>query len=127
MTESFADLAAITDAVYRGKMSSLQRLIAEESKLRQDLGKIDEIARANQGDWADTFQMQTLGADLLWDAWVTRQKIQLNSQLANVLVRKAGVVQDMQRAFGRARVADEIWENQKTLVRNARDNWLTEG
>ncbi len=122
MSENFSDLAIITEAVYQTKMSRLRRLVSQESQLRRSLAKLDDLARDNQAVLAETFAMQASGADLLWDAWVMRQKIQLNSRLANILVDKAGVMQEMQQAFGRAQVTERLLGMQTEAALRAQED-----
>jgi len=108
MQESLADLAQLTQAVYQGRLSRLQTLLKEETRLRQDLKRLDQMQDHEEAKDAQDISLRALGADLLWQGWVMRQKTDLNMKLANVLVQKSAVIRDVKLAFGRAQVAETL-------------------
>lgn len=107
MQSPLEDLVGLTEAVYRGRLSRLQTLLVEEARLRQDLNRLGQMQYRSEID-AQDLALRALGADLLWQGWVTRQKTNLNMQLANVLVQKSAVVRDAKLAFGQAQAAGTL-------------------
>lgn len=99
------NIVRITHAAYQMRAGALQVVRDQETRLRQELVRIEAMVQQNNLEQTDMFVMQGLGADLLWQAWVTRQKTQVNIRLAQVLVQKENVLQDLRHAFGRAEVA----------------------
>lgn len=71
------------------------------------------MRQISTGSALDDHAMRALGADLLWQGWLTRQRSEINTQLANLLVQKAALMDALRLAFGRSQVA-------ATLVTNAR-------
>lgn len=108
MPEPLADLARLTQAVYQGRLSRLQTLLLEETRLRNDLKRLDLMQKNEDATNALDISLQALGADILWQGWVMRQKTELNMKLANVLVQKSAVIRDVKLAFGRAQVAGTL-------------------
>lgn len=119
--QKFTDLARITDAVFRGHLAGLQRLAAEETLLRQTLSSLDEARKANSQADGSHIEMRALGADLLWDGWIMRQRMVLNMRLANLLVQKEALRGEMRKAFGRAMVAKNLSSAEQAKTRSLRN------
>lgn len=124
MSEPLEDLAAVTDAVFRHRLSGLQALTAQEAMLRQQLARLDEARLAGIAEASGDIGMRALGADLLWQGWVMRQRTQLNMRLANVLVMKEAQGRALRAAFGKARVAEELCAQQKAVAKADREKRL---
>lgn len=113
MSKALEDVSAVMDAMYQSRVSGLQSLIAQEVKLRDALRCLEDMRQISTGSALDDHAMRALGADLLWQGWLTRQRSEINTQLANLLVQKAALMDALRLAFGRSQVA-------ATLVTNAR-------
>lgn len=113
MSKALEDVSKVMDAMYQSRVSGLQSLIAQEVKLRDALRCLEDMRQISTGSALDDHAMRALGADLLWQGWLTRQRSEINTQLANLLVQKAALMDALRLAFGRSQVA-------ATLVTNAR-------
>lgn len=126
MHQPLSDLVTITDAAYQMRVAGLQRLAAEEARIRSALSRIDQIGRNSSNADADWFAIHAMGADILWQAWIVRQKTQLNIQLAQVLAQREAVMRDVRHAFGRAQVAQMLLDQDAKARRQARQKRLAE-
>lgn len=119
--QKFADLARITDAVFQGHLTSLRRLAAEENRIRDTLSSLENARRDNISTELAHIEMRALGADLLWDGWIMRQRMVLNMRLANLLVQKEMLSGEMRKAFGRAKVAEALNSAEQAKMRSLRN------
>ncbi|WP_375573811.1 hypothetical protein ABWH93_10535 [Seohaeicola saemankumensis] len=114
MSKALQDVSSVMDAMYQSRVSGLQRLILQEAKLRDNLRRLDDMRETRAELALDDHAMRALGADLLWQGWLMRQRSEINMQLANLMVQKAALIDALRLAFGRSQVA-------ATLVTNARN------
>lgn len=119
-------IVRITDVAYQLQASALQALCNQEAHLRNELLRIDAMVRQNDLETKDLFVIQSLGADLMWQAWATRQKTQVNIRLAQIMAQKETVLQDLRRAFGRADVARRLQREATERERRARTQRVAE-
>lgn len=120
MIQKLTQLARVTDAVFQGHMAGLQRLAAEETLLRQTLAALEDARKSNMQVDETYREMRALGADLLWEAWIVRQRTALNMRLANLLVQKEVMRSEMRSAFGRAQVAQALTSAEQAKVDSRR-------
>lgn len=116
MSQQLSGLAALTDAVYRSRLAGMQRILAQEARLRQNLQRLEQMSRLDDNLEQQDIAMRAIGADLLWQGWVARKKSELNIQLANLLAQKSAISRDLTFAFGRSQVADELLEREQDQV-----------
>jgi hypothetical protein len=100
-TEKLAQLAQVTEALYLREYEKIRPILAREAELRRDLTRLNGLAEEARRQEADAFAMRTVGADLLWQGWVTRTRRQLNIELATVMARKIEAMRRVRKAFGR--------------------------
>ncbi|QUJ76298.1 hypothetical protein KDD17_15580 [Sulfitobacter albidus] len=99
-------MVLLTDAVYQRERQGIQRVLAEEARLRAQLAQLDAHLAESR---ADTDQGQRhIGADVLWQGWVGRKKTELNQQLARLMVIKEQHLKQVRHAFGRFIVAGQL-------------------
>lgn len=99
--DKLAQMSQVTEAVYLAEFRKIQPLLQEESRLRGALARLKEQAETERKALATDMPMQTIGADLLWQAWLVRSRKQLNIELSQVLARKSIVMDRIRHAFGR--------------------------
>lgn len=119
--QKFTDIARITDAVFQGQLVGLQRLVAEESLIRDTLSSLERARKDNISTDDPNIEMRALGADLLWEGWIMRQRMALNIRLANLLVQKEALRAEMRKAFGRAQVTQALSLAEQAKIRNLRN------
>ena len=100
-TDKLAQLAQVTDALSLREYEAIRPILAREAELRRDLARLTALAEQARRQEADAFAMRTVGADLLWQGWVTRTRRQLNIELATVMARKIEALKRARKAFGR--------------------------
>ena len=106
MADPLADIALLTDAVFRAEQARLSALAAEEARLRQALRDLDDHHRQSRSlPVSELTSLRQLGADILWQAWIGRNKQSLNIELAQVLAQKSRVIRGLRQAFGRREAA----------------------
>ena len=101
---------------YERQRQALAGLLAEETTLRRELARLDAMNRAQAG--GPVSEMQLLGADVLWQAWVGRTKTRLNLRLSRVLARKGTEQAKVRKAFGKVTALSELIEAEKTRIRS---------
>lgn len=116
----FTDLARVTDAVFQGHLAGLQRLAAEENLIRDTLSSLETARKDNILSDDPQIEMRALGADLLWEGWIMRQRMALNIRLANLLVQKEALRNEMRKAFGRANVTNALSLAEQAKIRSLR-------
>ncbi|GAA6188393.1 hypothetical protein [Litorivita sp. NS0012-18] len=122
MQGQFEDLVQVTDALYQVELAKVQKIAAEEARLRQALADLDAQARdAMEAAQNDMMALRALGADLLWRQWVGRARAGLQMQLAQVLVRKNEAMTRLRRAFGKSSVAQELRDQDREETNKMRE------
>ena len=104
MTETeLTKLAGLSEALYLRRLQSVQSLLEEEAQLRRALMPL----RNRQKQKADS-TMRAVGADVSWDIWVGRTRIDLNRRLAEVLAQKLPLMESVRTAFGRHEALSQL-------------------
>lgn len=100
-TEKLRHMARVTEAAYLHEFQKVQGILAEEARLRQNLLQLDAQACENTKVIARDTSMKSVGADLLWQAWLSRTRRQLHIELAQVMAQKLTAMDRVRNAFGR--------------------------
>ncbi|MBK0325736.1 hypothetical protein I5535_00370 [Rhodobacteraceae bacterium F11138] len=108
--EKLGQMATVTEALYLDEFRKIQNILAEESRLRKELARLDEQSQAERNTTPDDLSMQSIGADLLWKAWLTRTRRQLNIELAQVMAKKLTAMGGVRKAFGRKNAVASMHE-----------------
>lgn len=109
MHDPLNDLANLTDALYQAELSKMREVNAREASLRHDLAELESLQRSNMAlPQADLHTVRQIGADVLWEGWVSRTRADLNMQLAQVMAQKARMTTQLRRAFGKQIAAAEL-------------------
>lgn len=108
--DQLQQVEAITNARYHKQQQSFQRLVGEECRLRSELAKLDLNFRQARRSQVQ-FEMTTIGADVIWQAWVGKRKAELNMKLAQVLAIKEHHLKQVRVAYGKVIVAGELLTN----------------
>lgn len=116
--DKIEQMAQVTEALYLSEFRKIQSLLQEESRLRSSLARLQEQADGERQRLADDMPMQSIGADLLWQAWLVRSRKQLNIELSQVLAKKATALHQVRRAFGR-RSAVQSMNDQLSAAQDA--------
>lgn len=122
MLTPLIELATLTDALYQAQLAKLHKLVEAERKLRRDLDALETHQRANLAlPDAQLCAPRQIGADVLWQGWVSRSRQELNRQLALVLAQKAQMMRTLRSAHGKRHAAKELLKDAQSEHRHRRD------
>lgn len=108
-----AMMQQLVDMKYRQQQESFGRLIAQEGRLRASLAQLDAHLAQSKDD-TDGHQ-KAIGADIVWQSWVGRNKRALNMQLAQILAVKERHIAQVKDAYGKVLATQELHDRvQKT-------------
>lgn len=111
--DKLSQMAEVTHAVYLNEFQKVQGILEEESRLREQLSRVRDQSRQGREDMKENLSMQSVGADLLWQAWLTRTQRQLNIELSQVMARKLTSMGRVRQAFGRQNAVAAMHEAQR--------------
>ena len=114
------DLHRITRARYDQRQQSFAKVLAEETHLRNELARLDDMHRDTQAP--DPTPMRAIGADIMWQGWVGRARTDMNLRLARVLSVKERHLLEVRRAYGKVLVVEELQSRMLQEHRNNRDD-----
>lgn len=124
MTRALEDVAQVTEAVFQGRVARLRHVLEEEARLRNGLRRLEEMQTMGKDAMQRDPSMRAVGADFLWQGWMMRQRMTINTQLANVMVQKAAMLNEVRLAFGKSQVACDLLEKSRIKIRKDRENRL---
>jgi hypothetical protein len=115
-------MSAVTDAIFQQEFAAIQGILKEESDLRQSLAKLDAHSQSTRRDLVQNGAMKSVGADILWQAWISKSQRQLNIELAHVMAKKFEAMTQIRKAFGRKEAVNSLLitdrkEKRKKLAR----------
>lgn len=108
--DTLSQLSTVTEVLFQREFSAIQVILKEESAIRQSLAQLDAQSQSSSSNNAQDCAMQTIGADILWQAWVSKTRRQLNIELAQTLARKIEAMTHIRKAFGRKEAVNNLIE-----------------
>lgn len=113
--EALEDLARLTAVIRDAEAARMRRLTDEEARIRADLAALDADRRdAGALPAAALAVPRSVGADMLWQAWMGRARKDLQMRLARVLARKGAALRGLQIAHGRCEAARGLRDRART-------------
>lgn len=109
--EKLKDLNRVTDALYQKEFAAIRDLITREGQLRSRLHQLDQQVNEGKATLQDQPMMQLIGADILWQAWESRTRRGLHTELAQVLALKSHAMDKVRYAFGRNQATETLLKN----------------
>jgi len=91
----------LCEAGYAMRQAEFARIIAQENRIRQELGRLDAMQEASRAPTLEHLPMRAIGADVIWHGWLGQSKTALNIALAKVLAVKETHIAEVRRAFGK--------------------------
>lgn len=115
-------ISIVTEALFQREYQAIQKILKREASLRQSLAKLEAQSKDAESQYIEDCVMKTIGADFLWQAWVSRTQRQLNIELAQVMAGKIETMTRVRKAFGRNEAIKTLsltaqLEHQKKLAR----------
>lgn len=114
----------VTEALYMREFQKIRSILEEETTLRQKLAQLDTQIADNQTAIRNDHTMKTVGADMLWQGWVTRTRRNLNTELAQVMARKLVAMDGVRQAFGRQQAVEKLLDLDKADNKRSLDNQI---
>lgn len=111
-----AQMAEVVNAKYEQEQRQFAKLVSKENQLRAALTQLDDMRRNTSLPDASVAQMQAIGADVIWRAWVGRSKTALNIQLAQVLAQKEGLQSAVRKAYGKVLVVRQMRDQVQAIA-----------
>ncbi len=108
--EDLNELLRITQIAYDRQQDSFQKFVVEENRLRRDLDLLDQSSLRARAGSENNGGMRAIGADIIWQGWVSQSRTQLNQKLARVLVQKSQQLSLVKKAYGKVMVVKEMQE-----------------
>lgn len=108
--DTLSQMSDVTEAMFQREFSTIQHLLKEESSLRQSLTQLEAQSNTGKINEAQDLSMNTIGADILWQAWVSKTRRQLNIELAQIMAQKIEAMAHIRRAFGRKEAVKRVME-----------------
>lgn len=109
MDADLSQVRDLTDAVYLAEKAKMQTLITRETDLRRALADLEEYQRHGDSlEAPDLAGVREIGADILWQRWITRKREALTLQLAQLLADKERMLQAVRHAFGKRSAARSL-------------------
>lgn len=107
------DLHIVSQLRFLQEYAKISSILREEAQIREQLMRLEQ--KSLQVD-APTDAIQTMslvGADILWQSWVSRSRRQLNMELAQVLARKSDAIAGFRKAFGKRKSVEQMLRLEK--------------
>ncbi|WP_299966285.1 hypothetical protein [uncultured Roseobacter sp.] len=101
-------LNQLTQAKYLARQQIFKKLLQREHAIRRELQRLDEQGRLS--DKKASRGMKTIGADVIWKAWLGKTKTQLNMQLALILAEKEQHIRQVRQAYGKVLATEDLVE-----------------
>lgn len=115
MANALRDLAELTNAIYQAELQKMAALNAKETTLRRKIDDLETLRRENRSLASGQLNVvRQIGADVLWQGWVSRTREGLNVELAQILAQKEHLKSALQRAFGKQLAAKDLLANAKS-------------
>jgi hypothetical protein len=99
----------LVDIKYRQQQESFARFLIQENRIRSALTQLDVQFIQNRA--TEDVLHKAIGADVLWQAWHSRKKRELNLQLAQILAVKERHVAQVRKAYGKVLATNTLLEN----------------
>ena len=84
MTIDFSQLRKLSELKALKNSLRFQELRSRETRIRQEIVNLHALRKASQSTNTDLIQMRAIGADLLWQGWLSQKISQKNSEVAQM-------------------------------------------
>lgn len=108
--DTLSQISAVTETLFQREFSKIREILKEETALRQSLARLDTHSQATKIDQALDCTMKTIGADILWQSWISNTRRVLNIELAQIIARKIEAKAHVRKAFGQKEAVKNLME-----------------
>jgi hypothetical protein len=120
--QQLEDLATIVMSEYERAQANLQEVLHEESVLRAELQRLSHIANSARVPITLNDKVRSIGADVLWESWLSRTRSEINMKLARVLSTKEPRIRNVQECYGKTLIVKSIINNERIKKEKKKSN-----
>ena len=99
---------------------SINSILIEETKVRGKLARLEAQVLENRTTHSIDHELSLLSAQILWQGWTTRIHRQLNTELAQITVKKLMALDRVRFAFGRSQAVELIQSAERHAMKTRR-------
>lgn len=100
------NLVHLMEIQYQNTQQELQSVVTQEIAIRSKLDALKRHAlSARNLNYEAEPEMRSMGADVVWERWLEKSRLQLNIELSQTLARKEAHLSLVRKSFGRLQVA----------------------
>ncbi|MEO0939507.1 MAG: hypothetical protein AAFY38_15240 [Pseudomonadota bacterium] len=111
------ELVRVTQVQYAKTQQGLAPILAKEAQLRSELARLDAHDQAARHETRDLSSVRAIGADVVWNSWLTRKRRMLTTELAQVLAHKEMRLGQVRRDQARQDVAQQMARDDASRTR----------
>lgn len=101
-------MKSVTEAQYLREHARIKPVLDAEAAVRGKLAQLDLQIKDARELSSNDLTMKTLGADLLWQAWHSRTRRQLNIELAQATAKKLMAMDRLRKSFGKKQAVETM-------------------
>ena len=120
MSRAQADLAQLTRLLQDRAFEQHRRDRDEERRLLDELARIDALRQAAFAETESLADRRLLGADTLWQGWLSRRRGELNQDLARCRVRQEHSLARARLALARTEATRRLQQQKAAALRDKR-------
>lgn len=106
--DDLIQMTTVTETMFQREFGAIRGILKEEADLRQSLAQLDKHSQAAMIAQIQDCTMKAIGADILWQSWVSKTRRQLNIELAQIMARKIEAMAKVRKAFGRKEAVESL-------------------
>ncbi len=110
-------MSMVMRVLYNREFQNISSILAEESRIRGALTQLEAQISHNIKTGADNYELNAVGAQLLWQSWTTRNQRRLNTELAHIMSKKLVALDKVRIAFGRQQAVDMMMSTERNTRR----------
>lgn len=116
------DQLAVLAQLEKLRSMKSQKALAEinlrEARIRRQIATLNEHRKHSHSVEAGLAPMRSIGADVLWQAWIDRTQSDLTTDLARLLVQKEPIMQKAKIDVARKEVAEDLSSTEASALRS---------
>ena len=120
MSGAQSDLARLTRLLQDRAFEQHRRVRDEERRLLDELARIDALRQTAFAETESLAHRRLLGADTLWQGWLSRRRGELNQELARCRVPQENSLADARLALARTEATERLRQQERDTLRNKR-------
>jgi hypothetical protein len=117
----YGELEEATRLMMERDLQSHRRSLQQTRMLQAELDQLDGLRKAAQADSGSITARQILGADVVWQGWLSQKRSQILQSMAAARAQEAFTMDRARIAFSRNEAARSLVEQESKNKRRRRD------